>query len=65
MPLAAALDAYTPNFVAALPEEISVEHFKRMVITAVNTNPDLIHADRRTFFNACVKCASEDRKSVV
>jgi len=59
MPLAAALDAYTPSFVAALPEEISVEHFKRMVITAVNTNPDLVHADRRTLFNACVKCASD------
>ena len=59
MPFDQALDAYTPNFVAALPPEISVEHFKRMVITAVNTNPDLRYADRRTLFNACVKCASD------
>lgn len=59
MPLDQALDVYTPNLVAALPRHVSVDHFKRMVITAVNVNPELIAADRRTLFNACVKCASD------
>lgn len=59
MPFPAALDAYTPNFAAALPSHIPVERFKRTVITAVNNNPDLRYADRRTLFNACVKCAHD------
>jgi phage RecT family recombinase len=59
MPFEQAIDVYTPNFAAALPEHISVDHFKRMIITAVNLNPDLRYADRRTLFNSAVKCASD------
>lgn len=54
-----AIQEYTPHFQSALPSHIHVEHFKRMVLTAISTNPDLWSADRRTLFNACVKCASD------
>ena len=59
MPIEQALDAYAPNFAAVLPPNISVDHFKRMVVTAINVNPELMNADRRTLFNSCVKCASD------
>jgi recombination protein RecT len=59
MPIEQALDAYAPNFAAVLPPNITVDHFKRMVVTAININPDLMNADRRTLFNSCVKCASD------
>src|SRR5579872_7163533 len=59
MPIEQALDVYAPNFLAVLPGNIPVERFKRMVITALNTNPDLAQADRRSLFNSCIKCASD------
>ena len=59
MPFLEALESFTPNFAAALPSHIPIERFKRMVVTAVNQNPDLVKADRRTLFNACVKCAHD------
>jgi len=54
-----ALEIYTPNFAAELPDHIPVERFKRTIITALNQNPDLRKADRRSLFNACVKCAHD------
>jgi recombination protein RecT len=54
-----ALEAYKPRFQAVLPPNMSVDHFAGVVITAVNLNPDLRYADKRTFFNACTKCASD------
>lgn len=59
MPLDQAIEAYAPNFAAVLPPQVSVAHFKRMVVLAISTNPDLWSADRRTLFNAAVKCASD------
>jgi phage RecT family recombinase len=59
LPLDRALDAYAPNFAALLPPNVTVDHFKRMVITAVNTNPELAAGDRRTLFNACSKAAHD------
>lgn len=59
MPIEQALEMYAPNFAAVLPPNISVDHFKRMVVTALNINPALANADRRTLFNSCVKCASD------
>jgi phage RecT family recombinase len=53
------LDAYTPNLTQALPVHVSVEKFKRVLITAVSSNPDLLYANRRTLFTAAVKCASD------
>lgn len=43
----------------ALPQHITVDRFKRVVMTAVNMTPALAAADRRSLFNACIKCATD------
>ncbi len=47
------------EFKKALPSQIPVEKFVRVVITAIMTNPDLVTANRNTFFAACMKAASD------
>lgn len=44
---------------AALPAHIPVDRFKRVVLTAVNLNPKLLTADRRSLFNAASKAAAD------
>jgi recombination protein RecT len=51
------LDAYTPHLRDALPSNIPVERFKRVLVTAVSQTPELLYADRRSLFNATIKCA--------
>jgi len=51
------LEHYTPNLKDALPADIPVERFKRVLVTAVSTNPELLYADRRSLFNAAMRCA--------
>src|SRR5260370_37569637 len=53
------LDEYTPNLMQALPAHVSVDKFKRVLITAVSSNPELLYANRRTLFTAAVRCASD------
>lgn len=53
------LHAYAPNFRDVLPPDISIEFFLRVIITAVAQNPDLMYANRRTLFLACVKAATD------
>jgi recombination protein RecT len=53
------LQSYEPQFAAALPSHISVEKFRRTVITALNAQPDLVRADRRSLFTACVRAAQD------
>jgi phage RecT family recombinase len=59
MPIEQAVDVYLPNFIAALPADLPIEHFRSVVMTAINLTPSLARADRRTFLNECVKCASD------
>jgi recombination protein RecT len=47
------------EFARALPAHIPVERFKRVVLTAVQNNPDLLAADRQSFFNACMRSAQD------
>lgn len=47
------------EFRAALPSHITVEKFKRTMMTAVQQNPDLLRADRRSLFNAGMKAATD------
>ena len=47
------------QFAAALPKHIPVDRFMRVVMTAVQNNPDLLGADRQSFFNAAVKAAQD------
>ncbi len=53
------LAEYEPQIAAALPAHISPERFKRVVVTAINQNPALYKADRRTLFTACVRAAQD------
>jgi phage RecT family recombinase len=51
------LEAYTPNLRDALPADIPVARFKRVLVTAVSQTPELLYADRRSLFNSAIKCA--------
>lgn len=42
-----------------LPAHISMDKFHGVVVTALNQNPDLIRADRRSLLNACCKAAND------
>lgn len=53
------LDRMDREFAVALPQHIPVDRFKRIVLTAVNQNPDLIKADRKSLFGACQKAAQD------
>lgn len=53
------LTAMTPQFKAALPTHVSPERFVRVVMTAVQTTPALLNADRRTLFAAATKAAQQ------
>lgn len=44
---------------ASLPAHISVERFKRVVITAVQQNANLVYADRFTLWTACARAAND------
>lgn len=52
-----ALDKMAPEFKSALPAHVDVKRFIRVTMTAVQTNPDLVEADRRTLFAAATRAA--------
>lgn len=53
------LHKYAHRFRDALPNHIPVERFERVVVTAVANNTDLLVADRRSLFNACMRAAAD------
>ena len=53
------LDNMIGQFGAVLPKHIPVERFCRVVLTAVQTNPDLLNVDRRSLWNACMRAAQD------
>jgi recombination protein RecT len=53
------LEARREQFRAMLPSHIPAERFERVVMTAVNLDPELVTADRRSFYNACARAASD------
>lgn len=53
------MKAMMPRLAEVLPSHISAEKFQRVVVTAVNSNPDLRAADRRSIYTACMKCAQD------
>jgi recombination protein RecT len=55
----AELEKMTPQFALALPPHVSPERYVRIVMTAVQSNPALLSADRQTLFQACMKCAQD------
>lgn len=52
-----ALEKMAPQFQAALPKHVPVERFVRTTLTAIQTNPQLLQADRRTLFAAATRAA--------
>lgn len=53
------LTMQTAELAGMLPPHVNVERFKRIVLTAVAMNPDLLGADRRSLFIACHKAAAD------
>ena len=47
------------QFSAALPKHIPQERFARVVMTAVQRNPDLLKADRQSLWNSAMQAASD------
>lgn len=53
------LDKMGREFQTVLPQHIPIDRFKRVVLTAVNQNADLMTADRKSLFGACMKAAQD------
>lgn len=53
------LGARETEFKAALPAHIPVERFMRVLMTAVQNNPALLKAERRSLWNAAMKSAQD------
>ena len=51
------ITAMQPQFKAALPPHISAEKFARVAMTALQTNPQLQNADKRTLFASFTRSA--------
>ena len=57
--IAKGLEQRREQFRAMLPAHITAERFERVVMTAVNIDPELLTADRRSFYNACMRAAND------
>jgi recombination protein RecT len=53
------MHAMEAQFVAALPAHMPFARFERVTNTAIQNNPDLLRCDRRSLFNALMKCAQD------
>jgi len=49
----------TREFETALPQAIPAERFIRTIVTAVQMQPELLEADRRTLISSCMKAAQD------
>lgn len=47
------------EFRAALPAHIPVERFTRVILTAIQNNPDLLTVNRRSLWNSAMKAAQD------
>lgn len=53
------LDNMIGQFAAVLPKHIPADRFGRVVLTAVQTSPELLNVERRSLWNACMKAAQD------
>jgi len=53
------LTKMSPEFQAALPAQINVDKFIRTTLTAVQMQPELLGADRRSLLGSCMKAAQD------
>jgi recombination protein RecT len=56
---AALVHAGRDRLAAALPSHIPVERFERVVLTAVQANPELLKLNRQSLFMACLRAAQD------
>ena len=47
------------EIMSALPSHIPVQHFCRVLQTAVNTTPELLNCNRKSFWQSAIKCATD------
>lgn len=57
-PLRQAIEQMAPEFRMALPAHVPPEKFVRMAMTAINSNPELRDADRRSLFGSLLNLAN-------
>ena len=53
------LETMQPQFAAALPPHVPPARFVRVAMTAVQSNPELLQAERKTLFAACMRAAQD------
>lgn len=53
------LDQMEGEFRMVLPQHIPVDRFKRTVLTAINSNDDLLSADRKSLLRSCMQAAQD------
>jgi len=53
------LEQRAEEFRMVLPSHITQEKFQRTVLTAAQSNPDLLKCDRRSFLTSCMKAAQD------
>jgi len=53
------IDRMGDQFLAALPAHVSVDKFKRAVVTAVSLTPKLLECDRRSLLASAMRAASD------
>jgi recombination protein RecT len=57
--LSTQLETRAADFKSALPAHITPEKFQRTIMTAVQSNPDLLKADRGSFITSAMKAAQD------
>jgi len=50
---------FSKKLAQALPPNVSVDRFTRVALTAIQTNPELITADRASLYNSVIRCAQD------
>jgi recombination protein RecT len=53
------LDNMLGQFQAVLPKHITAERFGRVVLTAIQNNPELLDCDRRSLWNSAMRAAND------
>ena len=50
---------FRERLAAALPPGVNVDRFQRVVLTAIQQNPDIANGDRQSLYNAAIRAAAD------
>ncbi len=53
-------EKYRSGLVAALPKGVTADRIEKIVVSAMNKNPDLLQCTELSLYNACIDCATLD-----